>query len=73
MSLLDGAIGAEVSYDLSIVDQKLRFMIKYDGKGADASFIIDLEAGYFADKLKAAIPGGIDDVIIDMLKAALLK
>ena len=40
------------------------------GKGVDAGLYVDVSPEYFLDKLKAAIPGEVDDKIIDMLKLA---
>lgn len=49
---------------------KVRLEVKYDGKGVDGGAFVEVEASVFAEKLKAAIPGKIDDVIIDgLLKA----
>ena len=61
----------ESSVDVDFVDGKLRIALAYDGKGADAGLYIDVEPDYFLDKLKAVIPGQIDDAIIEMLKGAL--
>lgn len=61
----------EAALDVDFVDGKLRLSVSYDGKGADAGLYVDVEPDYFLDKLKAVIPGSIDDAIIDMLKGAL--
>lgn len=63
----------EGGLDLAFVEKKLRLTISYDGKGVDAGVYADVDPEYFLDKLKAAIPGEIDDTVIDLLKAALLK
>lgn len=61
----------EATLDLDFKEGKLRLSVSYDGKGADAGLFVDLDPDYFLDKLKAVIPGQIDDAIIDMLKGAL--
>lgn len=61
----------EATLDVDFKDGKLRLSVSYDGKGADAGLFVDLDPDYFLDKLKAVIPGQIDDAIIDMLKGAL--
>lgn len=61
----------EATLDLDFKEGKLRLSVSYDGKGADAGLFVDLEPDYFLDKLKAVIPGQIDDAIIEMLKGAL--
>jgi hypothetical protein len=69
--LADGEIGKEGMYDLKLADGVLCFMIGMDTKGVDASFEVKMDAGYFIDKLKAVIPGEIDDAVLEMLKVAL--
>ena len=60
----------EADLDLEFKDGKLRASVSYDGKGVDAGLYVDVSPEYFLDKLKAAIPGEVDDKIIDMLKLA---
>ena len=61
----------EATLDVDFKEGKLRLSVSYDGKGADAGLFVDIDPDYFLDKLKAVIPGQIDDAIIDMLKGAL--
>lgn len=61
----------EAALDVDFKDGKLRLSVSYDGKGADAGIYVDLEPEYFLDKLAAAIPGKLDDAVIEMLKGAL--
>lgn len=44
-------------------------VITYAGKGG--SVTVKVEGDYFLDKLADAIPGTIDDTIINVIKAAL--
>lgn len=60
----------EADMDLSFKDGKIRMSVSYDGKGVDAGIYVDVDPEYFLDKLKEAIPGTLDDKIIDMLKLA---
>jgi len=71
MDLMDGKIGSEGDYDLVWKDGKLRFTIGYDGKGVDSGIYLDLEPSYFMEKLKLAIPGELDDKVIDMIMLAM--
>jgi len=71
--IVKGEIGSEGEYSLEIKDGKLRMTVGYDGKGVNTGVYLDLEPDYFLDKLKEAIPGKIDDIIIDTLKAAFLN
>jgi hypothetical protein len=48
-----------------------KLVIEYAGKGGGANVFVS--ADYFLDLLMEAIPGEIDDMVIKMLKAALLK
>ncbi len=72
-SIVDGSIGPEAKYDLAVKDGEVIMTVDY--KGADGR--VKLEAGASVDawleKLKAAIPGQIDDFIIDALKKAMLS
>ena len=61
----------EADLDLALIDGKLRLTVGYDGKGVDAGIYVDVEPSYFLDKLKNAIPGKFDDVIIDLIDGAI--
>lgn len=71
MKDLQRELGSETDLEVSFKEGKAIIAVKYDGKGADASVSIALEAGYFIDKITAAIPGDWDDALGEMLKAAL--
>jgi len=55
--------------ELKISIKEGKICLLYDGLGGDVE--VKIEIDYFLDKLKEAIPGKIDDTIIDILKAAL--
>lgn len=61
----------EGSLQMKIEDGKVKVALVYDGKQADAKLEISLGADEYLDMLKKAIPGEIDDAIIDMLKLAM--
>ena len=69
--LVNKELGGEGELDLSLENGKLKLSVKYAGKGGDATVSAALNPDYFLDKLAAAIPGGIDDAVINILKAAL--
>jgi len=47
-----------------------KLVIEYNGKGGGAN--VNVNASYFLDLLAEAIPGEVDDAVINMLKAAFL-
>jgi hypothetical protein len=61
----------EVDLDVQFKEGKLQLAVKYDGKGVDAGVTVALEPEYFLTKLKAAIPGQVDDTVINLLLAAM--
>ena len=63
----------EAKFDVKIEEGKVKLAVSYDGIGADASFIVALEAEYFVGKITAAIPGEYDDALAGLLLAALKK
>ena len=71
MEVTGGAISSEAKYDVKIEDGKIKVTASYDGKGLDGAVTVAVEIGYFLDKVKEAVPGKIDDVLIDTIKAAL--
>lgn len=69
--LVEYDFGKEGGFDLEFKDGKLRVVVAYEGKGADAGVYVDINPEYFLDKLAKAIPGNIDDMVIAALKGAL--
>ena len=66
-------IGSDADLDIEIGEGKVKLSLGYEGKGAKAGVFVEIKAEYFIDKLKKAIPGEIDDAILEMLKGAFLK
>lgn len=67
VDLGSGAIGAEGSYSIKFEEGKVKMKVDYAGKGAQAGVFVNLEKKYFLQQLKDAIPGGVDDWVIDRL------
>lgn len=67
---MEKAISKEVGLEISFEEGNVILSAVYDGKGADVELKFKLESDYFLDKVKKAIPGEIDDTIIDLLKVA---
>lgn len=71
MDVVHMPIGPEMMLDLKMVDGKM--VISVAQMGADG--FVKLEAGVspkpFLAKLKAAIPGQVDDMVISALEAAM--
>ena len=64
-------IGTEGKAEVKLANGKLYLIGKYDGVQVDADLTVGIEIDLFIDKLKAQIPGAIDDAILDVLKVAL--
>lgn len=67
----DVAMGPESQLKMSFVSGKARVEIAYAGKQANAGAFIEMDAKQYLDLLKDAIPGTIDDSIINVLEAAM--
>jgi hypothetical protein len=67
----DLALGPEAKAALKIADGKVSIGVDYVGKQASASAVVSLDVEQFAQLLKDAIPGKIDDTVIDLLVAAM--
>lgn len=61
----------EANLSVKIEEGKVKLSIKYDGVQADAELSVTLEVDQYLDMLKAAIPGSVDDAIIELLKSAM--
>ncbi len=67
----DIQLGPEAKAVMAIADGKVSISIVYSGKQASANASISMDVEQYAALLKAAIPGTIDDTIIDLLVAAM--
>lgn len=52
-------------------DLNIKLEVGYDGEQADAGFYIDLSTDEYLEMLKKLIPGSVDDVLIEAIKAGL--
>lgn len=71
MEIAKGSLGAEVNYDLKMLDGMLQVMAVYKGEQTGASVSVSVDPSKFLDKLKELIPGSVDDVVIELMKSAL--
>ena len=67
------AVGAEGMLDLKLEGGAVVLAVGYKGADADAMLSVSLKPQAFVEKLKAMIPGSIDDVIFDLILAQLSK
>lgn len=61
----------EANLKLEIKEGNVGLTLSYDGKQADAEFKVKLTIEEYAEMLKDAIPGEIDDTVIDLIVAAM--
>lgn len=73
--LISGAIGTVGKWDIALVGNKLVAKLDASHPLGSAGLVIELDAGAVAklvlEKVKAAIPGQLDDAIINGIEAAL--
>jgi hypothetical protein len=67
----DIQLGAEAEVILKIENAKVSIGMQYTGKQASANAGVTLDVEQFAKLLKDAIPGTLDDTVIDLLIAAM--
>lgn len=71
MDVVNTAIGAEGSLDLKLDGGKLVLTVTHIHASGDVSLVVKEDVKYFLEKLKVAIPGSFDDVVINVLEGAL--
>jgi len=69
--ILDKEMSSEADLKLEIRGGDVYLGVIYASKGAEGEVSMKISSDYFIDKLKAAIPGEIDDAILEIFKAAL--
>jgi hypothetical protein len=67
---MEKAIGSEGNLDLDLVDGNIVSEGTYEGKGLKAKLHLELNVGYYIDKLKEKTPASID-MLLDLLKGAI--
>lgn len=70
---MEKELSKELDLEIKAEAGKVKLIIKYEGSGGAVALEAALKAEYFGEKLKAAIPGQIDDMVIDAVIAAFLK
>lgn len=68
--LAAGPIGSDGHYKVEFKNGALRAEAGYD-KGVKSALVIEIPADYVLDALKNAIPGQVDDAVIELIKGAL--
>lgn len=71
MNLVDQKIGAEGSVDLKLEGGKLVLEFKHVHASGEVSLVAKEDAKYFLEKLKVAIPGNWDDLVISVVEGSL--
>lgn len=69
--LASGEVAKNAKYELNFEEGYLVAKIDYDGKVMDAGMYVKLSVDEVIDAIKKAIPGKIDDLILDNLKLLL--
>jgi hypothetical protein len=70
--ILDGKIGNVGAYDLEFKGGKLSFKIGASTDVGSVDVVVSVGAHQVLEAIKKAIPGEIDNTIIDILKKAIL-
>lgn len=74
MDIVDGQIGNIGAYDVEFKAGKLVAKVNASAGGvADVALVVTVGAEQVIEALKKAIPGTIDDAILEIAKQALLK
>ena len=56
---------------IKMEDLTIKLEVAYDGAQANAGFFVELATEEYLEMLKVLIPGQVDDVLIDAIKAGL--
>lgn len=73
VELVEGQLGSVGSYDLEFQDGNLTVSLKADVGPLKAGLTLVLDSAQLMDAVAKAIPGTVDDAVIGVIKAALLK
>lgn len=71
MDIKGGQIGPETKFDLAIKDGSLVFKVDYSGKQAVGGMYAGFPIKAVLELVKTAIPGSLDDYLINAGEAAL--
>ena len=70
--LLEALKGKFVLNKVEVLEGRVKVSGKYDASGVDVELAVYLEFDLFLGMLKKAIPGSLDDMIIDQAKPFIL-
>lgn len=70
---MEKELSKELDLEIKAEAGKVKLILKYEGAGGEVIMSGAVKAEYFGAKLKEAIPGQIDDMIVDAVIAAFLK
>lgn len=73
IDIVEGPIGTVGKYDVEFKEGALVVEIDANVAIGTAGLVVKIDAGKVMDAIKNAIPGKVDDAIIDVIKAALLS
>jgi hypothetical protein len=68
VDIVEKDLGPEGSVSLKFEDGKAKLALKHEHASGAVSLLVEEDAGYFLDKLAAAIPGAWDDAALAILK-----
>ena len=71
MDVAKGNIGPEAQYEVVFANAKLKAEMKYVGAQASGGAFVEIGVDQLIEAIKKAIPGQVDDAILDVLKVAL--
>ncbi len=71
MDLVNKPIGPEGNLDVKLEGGKLILTATHTHASGEMSLVVKEDAKYFLEKLKVAIPGTFDDVVIEIAENAL--
>lgn len=71
MEIVKHEISKEANVTVEVVDGNIVVKAGLDTSGLGAQLTATVNGDYFFDKLKEAIPGQIDDAVIEVFKNAL--
>lgn len=71
--IVGGALGSVGKYDVAFKGGQLVAEVDVNEGPFVGGLVVKLDAGKVLDALAAAVPGSIDDAVISIVKAALLK
>lgn len=71
--IAQGQIGAEGKYDVEFKGGMLVLSLDYQGKLLGAGVSIKVGSDAVIDALEAAIPGKLDDAVLELLRGLLKK